>query len=134
MKLGTQTNSLVNHLYSRATIGQPAPKVGMGATVLLWSDRNAATITKTTELCGKNWLWEIEVIVDVAKVVSGSEHDGSSTYEFSPGDGQPHLFRFSRKTQRWVGGHISQKTGKFNGGNGLGIRIGQREHYRDPSF
>lgn len=32
MKLGTQTGSVINHLYSRGVIGQPTPEVGMGAT------------------------------------------------------------------------------------------------------
>ena len=45
MKLGTQTGSLTNHIYSRAVIGQPNPEIGMGATVLCWTDRHAATIT-----------------------------------------------------------------------------------------
>ncbi len=45
MKLGTQTGSVINHLHSRAVIGQPEPVVGMGATMLLWSDRRACTIT-----------------------------------------------------------------------------------------
>jgi len=30
MKLGTQTASLVNNLYSRGVIGEPVPEVGMG--------------------------------------------------------------------------------------------------------
>ena len=34
MKLGSQTGSVINHLYSRAVIGQPKPKVGMGCTLL----------------------------------------------------------------------------------------------------
>jgi hypothetical protein len=34
MRIGTQTNSLVNHLYSRAVNGQPEPVIGMGATLL----------------------------------------------------------------------------------------------------
>ena len=32
MKLGTETGSMTNHIYSRATKGQPDPAVGMGAT------------------------------------------------------------------------------------------------------
>lgn len=138
MKLGTQTGSLVNRLYSRATIGQPKPKVGMGATVLGWTDRTACTITKVWELCSKNWLWEIEVVADITKVVSGSEHDGSAVYEHAPDtrfDASPSMFRFNRKTQSWVAGFMSKETGKFNAYKGKsGIRIGERDHYRDPSF
>jgi primosomal protein N' len=46
MKLGAQTASLTNHLQSRATIGQPEPTVGMGATLLGWTDRYAGTIVE----------------------------------------------------------------------------------------
>ena len=43
LKLGTETGSLINHLYSRsAQTGEIA--VGVGATILSWSDRKACTI------------------------------------------------------------------------------------------
>jgi hypothetical protein len=44
MKLGTETSNLVNHLLSRAVRVAPTPQVGMGATLLYWSDRSPATI------------------------------------------------------------------------------------------
>lgn len=44
MQLGTQTASLMNHLMSRSTNGAPEPEVGMGATILGWTDRHAATV------------------------------------------------------------------------------------------
>ncbi len=43
MKLGTETNSLINNLYSNMTIGAPAQVVGMAATTLSWTDRSVAT-------------------------------------------------------------------------------------------
>ena len=46
MKAGTQTGSLVNHLMSQDT--PIAPEIGMGATILSWTDRNAGTIVKIT--------------------------------------------------------------------------------------
>lgn len=133
MKLGTETNSLINHLYSRGTIGQPAPKVGMGATMLGWTDRHAGTITKVTEYTGKLVRWEVEVTYDDAKVVSGSEHDGSAVYEFSPGTGT-RQFAFYLKTQSWEEFTRNPETGKRNKQRGYGLRIGDRDHYRDPSF
>jgi hypothetical protein len=42
MKLGTHTGSLTNHIYSRAV--PITPEVGMGCTLLSWSDRHPATI------------------------------------------------------------------------------------------
>jgi len=135
MKLGIQTNSLVNHIYSRATVGQPAPTVGMGATFLGWTDRTACTITKVTELTGsKVWQWEIEATADKTTVVAGSSHDGSAEYAYAPGTGSPSLFRFNKKAGAWVAVFINRNTGRLCKYNGAGLRIGERDHYRDPSF
>lgn len=137
MNLGTQTGSLVNHMYSRATIGQPKPIVGMGVTILAWSDRYAGTIQKVNEINNsKLWSYEIEVTRDNAKVIAGSSHDGSADYEYiSNENGAKYLFRFNSKTQSWVEGFMSEETNRFKARKtGKGIRIGEREEYRDPSF
>jgi len=134
MNIGTQTSSLVNHLYSRMTVDAPSPKVGMAATTLSWSDRHAATVTEVTELCGKRWLYEIRVVDDNVSVVSGSTHDGSATFAFTPNPrGYANLYRMDRKTRAWVKGYINQDTGKFKKGQG-GLILGRRDHYVDPSF
>lgn len=133
MNLGTQTSSLVNHLYSRMTIGAPAPTVGMAATTLSWTDRHAATVTKVTELDGK-WKWQIEVADDQALVIAGSTHDGSATFAFvSSTSNYSELYRMDRKTGAWVHGYISSDTGKFRKLPG-GLILGKRDHYIDPSF
>ena len=133
MNIGTQTNSLVNHLYSRMTVGAPAPTVGMAATTLSWTDRHAATVTNVTELDGK-WKWQIEVVEDKALVISGSTHDGSATFAFVPNpEGYADLYRMDRKTGEWVRGYINRDTGKFNKSSG-GLILGRRDHYVDPSF
>jgi hypothetical protein len=135
MKLGTETNSLVNHLYSRMTIGAPAPVVGMGATTLSWTDRHAATVTKVFELTSKVWAYEIHVVDDVVTVVSGSTHDGSAVFSTVPSnDGYAALYRMDRKTGAWVRGHINPETGKFKKSSSGGLILGQRDHYVDPSF
>lgn len=135
MRIGTQTNSLVNHLYSRATIGQPAPVVGMGATVLMWTDRQAATITKVTELTGKQYRYEIEVTEDISKVVEGSTHDGSAEYQYQANpNGHSTTFAFSVKSSKWVSVRRNEETGRLIQTEGSGLRIGERETYRDPSF
>ena len=135
MKLGTQTASVINHLQSRATIGQPRPVVGMGATILCWTDRLAATIVSVIEIGGsKVWSFEIEVVEDKYRVTEGSTHDGSAKFEFTPdADGYRNLYRFNKKTQAWVAGYINKDTGRFCAiGNGL--RIGSRDKHVDPSF
>ena len=134
MNIGTQTNSLVNHLYSRMTVGAPAPVVGMAATTLSWTDRHAATVTKVTELTSKVWSYEIEVVEDKALVIAGSTHDGSATFAFVPNpEGYADLYRMNRKTGAWVRGYINSNTGRFQKATG-GLILGKRDHYVDPSF
>jgi len=48
LKLGKNTASLVNHMYSRMA-GAPEPKVGDWVTELMWTDRKAHQITKISE-------------------------------------------------------------------------------------
>jgi hypothetical protein len=134
MNIGTQTNSLVNSMYSRMTIGAPAPTVGMGATVLLWTDRHAATVTKVAELKSKVWAYEIHVVEDKITVVSGSTHDGSAVFATTPNpEGYADMYRMDRKTGSWVRGYINQLTGKFNKRRG-GLILGMRDHHIDPHF
>lgn len=42
MRLGTETGSLMNHVMGSTPATKPEP--GMGATLLYWTDRHAATI------------------------------------------------------------------------------------------
>lgn len=133
MKLGTQTGSVINHLHSRATIGQPVPVVGMGATMLLWSDRSACTITNVQQVRGKTI---VTVQKDYATVVAGSSHDGSAEYRYSrnPGGSENHFRR--EDDGRWQQVIINRQTGRWGKvtGGGCGLRIGERDEYRDPSF
>jgi hypothetical protein len=134
MNIGTHTNSLVNHLYSRMTVGAPAPVVGMAATTLSWTDRHAATVTEVTELTSKVWAYEIRVVEDKAMVISGSTYDGSATFAFVPNPrGCAKIYRMGRNSGQWVHGYINQDTGKFKMGQG-GLILGKRDHYVDPSF
>lgn len=149
MKLGTQTNSLVNHLYSRAVIGQPEPEVGMGVTLLSWTDRNAGTIV-AVEKDAKGTVM-IHVTQDDSRVISGSSSgssfDGSADYEYTPRpDGHRYTFRRNedgtwqevfQKALEWdAEGKVSKRSSRWSkvSGGGKGIRIGERETYRDPSF
>jgi hypothetical protein len=135
MRLGSETASVVNNLMSRGVIGEPVPVVGMGVTMLGWTDRYPGTIVKVSELCGKRWKYEIEVTRDDDKVISGSMMDGSASYEFTPNlVGKRTMFRKSLKTGMWVEGYINSETLKFNKSGGKGLRIGERERYLDPSF
>jgi hypothetical protein len=145
MQLGTQTNSLVNHLHARAVIGQPEPVVGMGVTLLGWTDRYAGTIVEVEPIAKGSVL--VHVMRDESKVIAGSAHDGSAEYEFTPAtSGARYTFRRNddgtwsevyRKVLEWDDegnpSKVSPRWSKMTGG-GKGLRIGEREEYRDPSF
>lgn len=124
MKAGKDTGSLINHLYSRTNDAEA--KVGMGATLLSWTDRHAATVVHVSgDIVG--------VKRDNAKVVSGSAHDGSAVYEFSHNqEASTELFRRG-KDGKYHGVYLNKETGRYKK-NGNNILIGRREEYRDPGF
>lgn len=134
MKLGSQTGSLVNHLYSRGVIGQPEPVVGMGVTILLWSDRHAATIFRVMKV-GKAQATIIETRDDRSVVLSGSTHDGSAEWGFKVNvKGRVQHFR-QRPAGDWEAVTLNETTKRWAKSNsGRGLRLGQRDEYRDPSF
>lgn len=130
MKLGSQTNSLVNHIYSRATKGQPTPEIGMGVTLLGWTDRYPATIIGIIEN-GKY----IIVQSDNYKRIDNNGMSECQEYEYTANlDGATYTFKMN-PNGGWSEVFRNPETGRFkkyNGGKGL--RIGYREKYHDFSF
>lgn len=130
MKLGTETASLVNHLYSRATIGQSAPAIGMGATILCWSDRHAATITEVF-MVGKTQY--ITVQHDHARRTDQNGMSEAQDYEYERNPaGRRHTFRLVK--DEWQEVYKNHETGRWKKTNSSGLLIGRREKYRDFSF
>jgi len=117
LKLGTQTGSLINHLYSRSK--DITPEVGMGATLCGWSDRHACTIVWVSK-SGK----KIGVQGDKAIRVDNLGMSDSQNYEY----------------ERQPDSHISYFTLRKNGmwkqvGSSYGcLKIGVRDEYYDYSF
>jgi len=131
MKLGTQTASVINHLQARGVVGQPEPELGMGATLLSWTDRDAGTIVEIFQV-GK--LTFVTVQDDSSKVVKGSGMDGSAEYEFTPNpNGCKRHFR-REEGGMWSQVRKNDATGRWVKTNGQGLKIGVRDKYRDPSF
>ena len=112
MKAGTQTGSLTNHVYSRMV--SPTPAVGMGATILLWTDRDAATIVRITPT-------QIHVQRDIAKRLGTIEMSEDQDYAYSADSTAPIVI--FRKTKRG-----------WKDTCGCGLLIGTRDHYHDYSF
>jgi hypothetical protein len=128
MRPGTDTGSLQNHLYSRMTAGQPTPELGMGATVLAWTDRYAATVTAIDGAI-------ITVRRDRVRLAGGSTLSECQTWAPVPDpEGARYTFRFDEK-RGWREVRLND-----NGRwvlipcGGYGLRIGARLEYRDPSF
>lgn len=122
MKLGTETGSLINHIYSQTE--QTLPNVGDGATILSWSDRHACTViaVDTTKRI-------VTVQQDTAKVVKGTVMDGSAEYEYIPNpDGATYTFkpvtRGKRKGEMREGGRKDGRCAIF----------GRRDEHYDPHF
>jgi hypothetical protein len=118
-----QYGSLINKLTDSAG---PEPTVGMAATVLLWSDRQPATVIKVEPFksgARKGKARVVTVQYDTWKVTKGSEHDGSAQYEYERDEnGRTETFTRSSKG-RWTAP-----------GSSVGLRLGGRERYSDPSF
>lgn len=116
LKAGTQTASLINHLYSGSI--SPIPTVGMGATILSWTDRHAATIVEVVSHR------KIAIIEDNAE----AKHKGmtdSQEWELTPGTGGKQYFTL-RVNGTWV------REGESIKGQRLGV--GYKSHYYDYSF
>jgi hypothetical protein len=130
LKAGTETGSLMNHLYSRMTNGQPEPVVGMGATLLGWTDRDPATIVEVQKT--KAGAWVIAVQEDNAQRVDNNGFSESQQYDYSPNpEGYKQWFRFD-EGKGWRGVSLKGKRWLLNGNKGL--RIGEREKFYDFSF
>jgi hypothetical protein len=135
MKLGHETGSVMNHLYSRGTIGQPTPVVGMGATVLAWTDRYAATIVSVEEIGGsKRYRYIVGVARDKATVIAGNSFDGSAEYAYERNERSGvELWASKVDGGAWVAVKRNE-AGRLVKREGNGLRIGERDEYRDPSF
>jgi len=127
MNAGTQTGSLVNHLYSRMTIGAPEPTVGMGVTMLSWTDRDAGTIVEVN--MKRRY---IAVVEDNAKRIDNNGISEGQEYEFTPNpDGYVVYYRKDKKGQ-WRKCYYNENKRLVFGTGGL--IVGRREKYYDFSF
>lgn len=128
MNLGTQTSSVVNHLYSSMTKDAPTPTVGMGATVLCWSDRRAATVTAVE----KNI---VTVQEDTATRVDDNGMSEDQTYTYAPNpNGYIQYFRVG-KDGKYTEVTKNSTTGRWNKqGSSSGLILGFRRQYYDFSF
>lgn len=123
LKLGTQTNSLTNHLFSQSSAD---PEVGMGATLLHWTDRTACTVIA----------WDGKVVTlqeDSATRTDSRGMSDSQDYAYAANpDGVIHYYRKDRKGC-WSR-VVANETGRLVQADGADLTIGRRDHYHDFSF
>lgn len=124
-------------MYSRSTLRQPDPVVGMGATILCWSDRHAATIVKVKmRLINKRgWTWQIVVQQDHAVRTDRNGQSESQSYDYFPcKTNATKEYIFDGKQWRECSRSIKGQLRVLPKGQGNGLMIGIREEYYDPSF
>lgn len=115
MRLGTETGSVVNYVMSGSQ-GGPVPTVGMPATILLWTDRHAATVVAVSPSGKTVTVREDRAIRTDRNGLSEIQH-----YTYTPNpDGALTTFRLGKRGWRSAGGR--------------GLHLGERAEYRDPSF
>lgn len=131
LKIGTQTGSLTNHLLSRAVIGEPEAKVGMGVTFLSYADRNPGTIFRVFAV-GKSTMIECRDDDYVRTDKNGFSEAQEYEYKIKV-NGSKRYFRKNAKTGFWESVRKNEETGRWIKGSG-GIRIGEREKYHDFCF
>lgn len=126
MKLGTQTASLTNHIYSRMTIGEPVTEVGIGATILHWSDRTPATVIA----------WDGKILTVQEDDATRTDANGMSECQDYEYTANPHGIKsYFRKDRSgaWVEVRRNPNTGRWIK-CGHWLRIGERDKYYDFSF
>ena len=124
LKLGTETGSLINHVMSRMTAG-PDPVAGDPATVLHWSDRTPCTVD------AYDAQKQIVALREDKATCTNFDHQ---TYTYEPSEfGATYHFK-REKNGSWVQVFFNRTTGRWIKSKGMGLIIGRREKYRDPSF
>lgn len=117
-RLGKDTNSVTNWLLS-GTRNQPEPHVGMGVTVLMWTDRLAGTITAYEP--GEKIFW---FKLDKATRTDNNGMSEVQSYRYEPNPDAPEQMARLNSKGEW----------RVGGARGSVIRLGDRAAYHDYSF
>lgn len=123
MKLGSETGSLINNVYSQTV--QTLPQVGDGATIMHWTDRSAGTVISVDT--AKN---VVVVQEDTATLKEGCDtYGGSQDYDYSPNPNGP-TYTFKPVSR----GHRKGQMREGGRKDGYSVVFGRRDKHRDPSF
>ena len=117
MRLGSDTGSLFNHLMA---VSAAAPVVGMGATLLLWTDRHAYTVVWVSDN-GKR----LNACRDRAIRIDNNGMSDAQNYRYEKNpDSAVECFSL-RKNGNWL--HVGENRGSV-------LSLGSRREYYDHSF
>ena len=120
-----EMGSLTNELLARSTRGEPTPVVGMGATILHWTDRQAGTIVAVRRFASgtrEGEVSEIDVQPDRTIRVDGNGMSEVQTYRYEADPTAPVQTFQKLRSGRWC---------SKQGGS---LAIGHRDAYHDYSF
>jgi hypothetical protein len=111
------TGSFVNLV--AGTSRYPAPEIGMGATILMYTDRHAATIVEVRH--------NMVFVRQDRATLKGSTMSESQEYHYEPNPEAALRCFTLRRNGAWVEQGTEMKSGTR-------LAIGHREEYSDPSF
>jgi hypothetical protein len=133
MKLGTETGSLVNHVYSFGVLGQPRPYLGMPVTMLSWTDRHPATVIQLFKV-GKSIIMRVQEDNSVPVPRANPQYGDNIEYTYSLNpEGCTYTYKQNAEG-RWCEVYFKEDTKRWVGTQGGGIHLGHREKYHDPHF
>lgn len=126
---GTETGSLVNYLFSGSR--SPSPVLGMGGTVLHWTDRHAVTVTSIAA-DGRSLLTRDDIAIRTDK----RGMSDAQTYNFERDDnGVERRWKLAQDgTWREACLNDAGRVVFLSGGKGPRLVLGSRSHYHDFSF
>ncbi len=124
--------SLQNRLQELAVVGQPEPIVGMGATILSYSDRSPVTIIGVTKMSNGRFMIEVQDDLYTRTDNNGMSDSQDYVYSRNPDGGRSHYRQNAKGI--WQQVVKNQQTGKWNKVDTGGLRIGERDRHYDFSF
>lgn len=128
LKLGTETGSLVNHVYSHT--GNLKPEIGMGVTMLFWSDRHAGTIVEMFKI-GKRVALKVQA--DKVRRIDTNGMSESQSYECSRDPAGAVAWYRANVNGGWQKVVFNPVTMRWSKDGG-GLIVGWRDAYHDYSF
>lgn len=121
MKLGSDTTNYTNYLLAKPRQDEPAPSVGMGATLLRRHDRVPCSVLEILEHQGRTY-----VKVRLDRVVPGAlpAQDDGPTFDDDP-SGEQYVF-FKSQAGYWQHVDFNKKRKRWEHCSAHSLRLGER--------